>query len=192
MVSNGQGGDDFSGIEVEDSHYFAAASFEKAPMLPVNGHAAGRGAWSGRPAVHNFQVAGIYFDHLAFILQIVVDKSIAVGRGEFRTSAKINSTGDFAAGGVNRRGAVASPIESKDTRCGWIENDAVGFLARRNFTERLQSLQIENGHAVGLAVANESSAHVIRDGNTMHTWGRDNFAGDLAGIDIEDLHLRAV
>src|SRR3984885_6993586 len=75
VIADGQRGDDLTGVGVHHRHDFAAAAQEQAPVCAVHGHAAGRSAGSGRPALLDFQFAGIDFEDKAFILEIIEDEA---------------------------------------------------------------------------------------------------------------------
>src|SRR4029077_395724 len=103
----------------------APAADEQTTVGAVDGHARRRFTRSCRPALLNFEIAGVDLKHLAFILQIVKDGAFTVRHCELGSAFQIDRARNFSGGSVNRRSAVAPSIESKNPRGSRIEDDRI-------------------------------------------------------------------
>ncbi len=70
--------------------------------------------------------------------------------------------------------------------------DRVGVFASGRLAALLQRLQIENRHAAGLAIGDESLAQIGGDGDAVHAVQAGDVAHHLAGVGIDHFHRRAV
>src|SRR5579864_105462 len=144
VVSNRQRGEHLPGVGVYYGHNLAAAAQEEAPVRAIHSHAARRRAWGGGPTLLHFEFAGIDFQQLAFIFQIVVHKTVSIGGGKFGAACQVDRTRDFSCGSINRGCTVACAVEGEDPRRRRIVNDRVGLLSSRHVADRLQRLQVKN------------------------------------------------
>jgi len=122
--------------------------------------------YKARPAsVVRLQRTRIDLQNQACVFHVIVNIPGTVRYRKLGTTAEIHGSQHFSIRCLDRRGAVAVATKCEYSRCGGIINDRVELLARRNFGDRLQSLQIEDRNRRRLAVTYEPASQFWSDVN---------------------------
>jgi hypothetical protein len=109
----------------------------------------------------------IYGDHLVLIFQIHVDSPVAVGHSELGTSAQVDRAHSGSTLGIDHRGTVWIAIHHKNTFRRGIVEHAVGVLVSFSLASRLECFQIEDNYFSLAAIADESAAKLVRQGDAV-------------------------
>ena len=151
-VTDGRRGQHFAGVGAHHRHHLVVAADEEAAMFRVHGHARGPFARRQWPARGHRELAGINLHDFAFVLQVVVDVTLAVRHRELRLSSQGDGSCRGSRRGVNRGGIAAVAIEREDAFRSRVVEDRIRTIARRRGPQGLKRLEVENRDGVRAAL----------------------------------------
>ena len=126
------------------------------------------------------------------IFEIVVDHSFAVGDGLFGSSAKGNGRNDGPLRRVNDRRGLWSAVEDKDPLgCRIVEN-GVRVAIRLDLADLLECLEIENNSLSQIPIADEPTAKILNQRNSMRSLQAGDLADHFVAIRIQNQELGSV
>ena len=117
---------------------------------------------------------------------------VVVGYGAGWRAAEVDRLQDFAAFGVDDRGAVAVAVEGEDALGGWIVDDAADARIGLGFADCFQGLQVEDDHFGLRAIGDEAAVEFAGDGDAVVLGEAGNGANRGAAVGVHDVQFGAV
>ena len=95
-------------------------------------------------------------DNFVFVFDVVIDHSLAVGHGIFRTPAHRNCGDHLVRGRVDHRRIVGFPVHGENVLRRGLVNNAVWIAARLDVSCNLERFDVKNDNFISPAIADKS------------------------------------
>src|SRR4051812_38387866 len=179
-------------VGIHYSHHLVVASNKQTAILAIHGEPAGTLAGRERPFRFHFKLVGIDLNEFARVFIVDEDLALGVADRKFGLAAELDRAQNLAVACIDSRRVVAPAVEGEHTlRRGIVEN-CVRILADFDLlSDRLQCLDIEDGHSVFASIAGEATSQVGSQRHSVHARSIGNVSDVLAGIEIENDHVCA-
>src|SRR5439155_2337603 len=116
--------------------------------------------------------------------KVVVDATLSISNGKLRLASQGDRAGHCSRSRVNGRRIAAVAVESEDTLRGAIVNDGIRTGPGRDRSQRLERLQVEDSHGVGPAVADEATAELGSERDTVDAFRVGNVTHHFKAVGI--------
>ena len=185
-VADGESGDLFAVVGVENGHDFIAADGEDATIFGVEGEAGGAVAAIEWPGIEDAERCAAETNESILVFEIYPDAAFAVGGGEFGLGTEGQGGENSEAFDGDDGGVFTAGVKSDDDVGGGFELNGIRVGTDFDFFTDCEGFEVKGGDGVFATVGSKAETGFGCDGDAVDAGSIGDFTDDFAVVGIED------